>query len=83
MQPKKKGVFSQLANRVPILREVREIRADLRNLHRQIEGRFALLRMAQLQTLMETELRRDPRFQDPSRLLKYAFASTRRTARTA
>jgi hypothetical protein len=73
MQPKKKGVLSRLANLVPVLREVREIRSDLRQLNRQMQASFGAVRMAQLQLLMDGELRRDPRFQDPKRLLKYAF----------
>jgi hypothetical protein len=73
MQPKKKGVFSRLANLVPVLREVREIRSDVRQLQRQMETGFASARMTQFQLLLEGELRRDPRFQDPRRLLTYAF----------
>lgn len=73
MQTKKKGVFSKLANLVPVLREIRDIRTDLRQLQRQMESGFATLRMAELQSLQEAHLSRDPRYQDPKRLLKYSF----------
>ena len=73
MQTKKKGVFSKLANLVPALREIRDIRTNLRQLQRQMETGFATVRMAQLQSLQEAHLARDPRYQDPKRLLKYSF----------
>ena len=69
---KKKGVLSKLANLVPVLREVRDIRTDLRQLQRRMEAGFGMLRMAQLHQALD-ERHDDPRFQDPKRLLKYSF----------
>ena len=73
MQTKKKGMFSKLANLVPVLREVREIRADLRQLRREMETNFAAQRMAELHRLLEFDLQNHPRYQDPRRLIKHSF----------
>ena len=71
--PKRKSFLRNLADVVPVLREVRDIRSNLRHLQRKMEAGFASLRTAQLHQLMEGELRRDPRYQDPKRLLKHSF----------
>jgi hypothetical protein len=73
MQTKKKGVLSKLANLVPVLREVREIRTDLRQLRRDMDANFAAQKMAQLHRLLDFDLQTNPRFLDPKRLTKFAF----------
>jgi len=73
MQTKKKGMLSKLANLVPVLREVRDIRNELRRLRQEMETNLAAQRMIALHRLLEVELKNDPRFQDPRRLLKYSF----------
>jgi hypothetical protein len=73
MSPKKKGLFSKLANLVPVLREVRDLRGDLRQLRREMETHFASARMAQLHRFLEIDLPNQPRFQDPKRLLRHSF----------
>jgi hypothetical protein len=73
MQTKKKGVLSKLANLVPVLREIREIRTDLRQLRRDMDSNFAAQRMARLQRLLDFDLQNNPRFQEPKRLAKYSF----------
>jgi hypothetical protein len=73
MQTKKKGILSRLANLVPVLREVRDIRNSLRQLRQDMDTNFAAQRMIELQRLLDVELKNDPRFQDPKRLLQYSF----------
>jgi len=73
MANKRKGLLSRLAGLVPVLREVRDIRSELRQLRRELAAHSAQSRTARFQHLLETVLRHDPRYQDPRRLLKHAL----------